>query len=80
MVFPQHLGRKVFEEHILDEHEHDVTDIDLLIAPDHGRKSGRSYKFRDTLRPNPGVFSETHPTSTWRTGAWSHRGLCKITD
>ena len=32
-------------DHILEHHRADVTDIDLLIAPHHGRKSGRSYEF-----------------------------------
>ena len=38
-------------EHILAKHETKVTDIDLLIAPHHGRDSGRSYEFLDVLKP-----------------------------
>ena len=44
-------------DHILEGHKVDVTDIDLLIAPHHGRKSGRSYKFLSTLRPTLTFFS-----------------------
>lgn len=43
-------------EHILSHWESDVTDIDLLIAPHHGRKSGRSYEFLDTLNPTVTFF------------------------
>ena len=32
-------------EHILSEHGDAVTNVDLLIAPHHGRSSGRSYAF-----------------------------------
>ena len=38
-------------DHILKKYEDEVTDIDLLIAPHHGRDSGRSYDFLDALRP-----------------------------
>jgi len=46
-------------EHILNTHENLVKDIELLIAPHHGRKSGRSYDFLDTLNPKR-HFSVTH--------------------
>ena len=66
-------------DHILEEHEDDVTDIDLLIAPHHGRKSGRSYKFLDTLRPTLTFFGNA-PHEHLAYGAWNHRGLSKITN
>ena len=57
-------------EHILAKHGEDVTDIDLLIAPHHGRMSRRSYKFLDTLRPTLTFFgnarSEYLAYDTWR--------------
>ena len=43
-------------DHILSNHKDLVTDIDLLIAPHHGRKSGRSYQFLDVLRPRLTFF------------------------
>ena len=43
-------------DHILEHHKADVTGIDLLIAPHHGRKSGRSYDFLQTLRPALTLF------------------------
>ncbi len=66
-------------DHILKEHEDDVTDIDLLIAPHHGRKSGRSYKFLDTLRPTLTFFGNAaHQYLAY--DAWNYRGLSKITN
>lgn len=38
-------------EHILKEHKDDVSSVDLLFAPHHGRDSGRSYEFLKTLNP-----------------------------
>lgn len=66
-------------EHILDEHREDVTNIDLLIAPHHGRKSGRSYKFLDTLQPTLTFFGNA-PHEHLAYGAWNNRGLQKITN
>ena len=66
-------------DHILEEHEEDVTDIDLLIAPHHGRKSGRSYKFLDTLTPTLTFFGNA-PHEHLAYDAWNRRGLQKITN
>jgi competence protein ComEC len=38
-------------EHILKNHKDDVSNIDVLLAPHHGRDSGRSYEFLKTLNP-----------------------------
>lgn len=43
-------------EHILENHKDAVTDVDLLIAPHHGRRSGRSHEFLDTLNPKLTFF------------------------
>ena len=66
-------------DHILEKHAEDVTDIDLLIAPHHGRKSGRSYKFLDTLTPTLTFFGNA-PHQHLAYSAWSRRGLQKITN
>jgi len=42
-------------EHILQAHP-DVKDVDLLIAPHHGRDSERSYDFLDVLNPKLTLF------------------------
>lgn len=66
-------------DHILENHEADVTNVDLLIAPHHGRKSGRSYRFLDTLNPTLTFFGNA-PHEHLAYSAWSNRGLQKITN
>ncbi len=66
-------------EHILTRHGNDVTDVDLLIAPHHGRKSGRSYEFLDTLKPTLTFFGNAR-SEHLAYGAWNSRGLSTITN
>lgn len=66
-------------DHILEHHEKSVTDIDLLIAPHHGRKSARSYKFLDTLTPTLTFFGNAR-SEHLAYSAWSSRGLSIVTN
>ena len=66
-------------DHILEHHKADVTDIDLLIAPHHGRKSGRSYEFLDTLKPTLTFFGNAR-SEHLAYGAWRYRGLSIVTN
>jgi len=66
-------------DHIIEKHEDDVTDIDLLIAPHHGRKSGRSYKFLDTLTPTLTFFGNAR-SGHLAYDAWRNRGLSMVTN
>ena len=43
-------------EHILKHHKSKLTNIDILIAPHHGRDSGRNYDFLDVLAPTITLF------------------------
>lgn len=43
-------------EHILKNHKDDVSNIDVLFAPHHGRDSNRSYEFLKTLNPTVTLF------------------------
>jgi competence protein ComEC len=43
-------------EHILKHHRNKISNIDILIAPHHGRDSGRSYEFLDVLTPTITLF------------------------
>lgn len=43
-------------EHILEQYEDDVKDIDILFAPHHGRDSDRNYDFLKTLKPTITLF------------------------
>lgn len=66
-------------EHIIDEHEDLVKDADLLIAPHHGRKSGRSYNFLNVVNPKMTFFGNAeHQHLAY--GAWRSRGLEIITN
>ncbi|WP_323671830.1 hypothetical protein [Candidatus Poriferisodalis multihospitum] len=66
-------------EHILSEHESRVSNIDVLIAPHHGRDSGRSYEFLDVLKPTLTFFGNA-PSQHLAYGAWSSRGLPIVTN
>ena len=66
-------------EHILAEYGGDVAGVDLLIAPHHGRRSGRSYEFLDTLRPTLTFFGNA-PSKHLAYDAWRRRGLAYVTN
>lgn len=66
-------------EHILANHKKDVTDVDVLIAPHHGRSSDRSYDFLDVVNPAFTLFGNA-PSEHLAYGAFSSRGLPKITN
>jgi competence protein ComEC len=60
-------------EHILEAHP-DVKNVDLLIAPHHGRDSERSYDFLDVLKPQLTLFGVARSEHLGYQ-AWSSRGL-----
>jgi competence protein ComEC len=66
-------------EHILENHAQEVADCDLLIAPHHGRDSGRSWDFLDVLKPRLTLFGVAK-SDHLAYGAWNSRGLDKITN
>lgn len=66
-------------KHILENHEAVVTNIDLLIAPHHGRKSGRSYDFLDVLQPKMTFFGNA-AAEHLAYDAWNYRKLAFITN
>ena len=66
-------------EYILDQYSDDVNNVDLLIAPHHGRDSGRSYKFLDTLKPTLTFFGNA-PSDDLAYSQWRTRGLSIITN
>ena len=61
-------------EHILEVHRNEVADVDLLIAPHHGRDSGRSYEFLDVLRPTLTFFGNAR-SEHLAYSAWRNRGF-----
>ncbi len=66
-------------EHILKNHADDVRDVDLLLAPHHGRKSDRSYEFLDVVNPALTFFGNAN-SEHLAYGAWNSRGLPFITN
>ena len=66
-------------EHILDNWANAVKDVDLLIAPHHGRKSDRNYEFLDTVNPKMTFFGVA-PSENLAYSAWTYRNLEYITN
>ncbi len=65
--------------HILATHRADVMNIDLLIAPHHGRDSDRSYDFLDVLKPRLTFFGNAN-SEHLAYQAWNSRTLWHITN
>ena len=65
-------------KHIIDKHK-DVANIELLIAPHHGRASDRSYDFLDVLTPKLTFFGNAK-SEHLAYGAWRRRRLPYITN
>jgi beta-lactamase superfamily II metal-dependent hydrolase len=65
-------------EHIITNYRGVVENCAVLIAPHHGRDSGRSYRFLDVLRPRLTVFGQA-PSEHLAYDAWRNRGLRVIT-
>lgn len=66
-------------EHIMANHKEDVKNVDLLIAPHHGRKSDRSYDFLDVVNPKQTYFGNA-PYEHLAYDAWNNRDLPFITN
>jgi len=66
-------------EHVLEEHKELVENIDLLIAPHHGRKSNRNYSFLDILKPKLTFFGNARAEHL-AYSAWHYRELRFITN
>ena len=66
-------------EYIEDNHKAAATDVDLLIAPHHGRKSRRSYEFLDYVNPKLTFFG-CAPSENLAYDAWNYRELTHVTN
>lgn len=66
-------------EHILNTHSEFVKNVDLLIAPHHGRKSDRDYSFLDVVNPKMTFFGNAK-SEHLAYSAWSYRKLPYITN
>jgi len=66
-------------DYVISKHEKDIKNIDLLIAPHHGRKSERDYSFLDVINPKMTFFGNA-PADDLAYSAWSYRNLPYITN
>jgi competence protein ComEC len=64
-------------EHVLRTYGEAVQDVDVLIAPHHGRDSGRSFAFLDVVRPKLTLFGNA-PSDDLAYEQWNRRGLLTI--
>ena len=65
--------------HVLQDHLSDVANVDVLIAPHHGRDSGRSYEFLKVLNPTLTLFGNAR-CEHLAYSAWHNNKLLFITN
>lgn len=65
--------------YILENHEEDVKDVDVLIAPHHGRKTGGNDEYLDILNPKLTLFGNAK-SEYLDYSSWNNRGLDYITN
>lgn len=78
IVFAGDSGSEAWD-YILDQYEDDVRDIDLLIAPHHGRKTGGNDDYLDVLNPKLTLLGNAK-SKHLDYNAWNSRGLEHITN
>ena len=66
-------------EYVKLHHKEAASDVTLLVAPHHGRKSGRSYEFLDFVKPKLTLFG-CAPSEHLAYNAWNYRNLTHITN
>jgi len=66
-------------QYILANHRSDVAGVELLLAPHHGRDSGRSFKFLDVVRPKLTLFGNANYDHL-AYDEWSKRDLPIVTN
>ena len=65
-------------EFILENYEDDIKNCKFLLAPHHGRNSGRDYSFLDAMKPKLTLFG-CAPSEHLAYSAWTYRNLDYIT-
>lgn len=65
-------------EHIKENHSADVAGVEIMLAPHHGRDSGRSYDFLDYIKPKLTIIG-CAPCQHIDYSQWSRRGLTVLT-
>ena len=78
IIFAGDSAQKTWD-YILETHRQDVADVDILIAPHHGRKSGGNDDYLDVLKPKLTLFGNAK-SQYLDYDAWLRRGLEHITN
>ena len=78
VIFAGDSGKKTWD-YILKNNKSEVSNVDLLVAPHHGRKSGGNDEYLDVLKPKLTLFGNA-PSKDLDYGSWKNKGLCKITN
>jgi len=65
-------------EYVVKHYGSAVENCSVLVAPHHGRDSGRSYDFLDHIKPKLTLFGSA-PSEHLAYGAWNARHLRKVT-
>lgn len=65
--------------HLLAKHIEDISDIDVLIAPHHGRDSDKDFSFLSVMRPKLTLFGNALNKDLAHQ-AWNNRKLMHITN
>ena len=65
--------------YILENHKDEVSDVDVLIAPHHGRKTGGNRDYLDVLKPKLTLFGNAK-SQYLDYNAWNNRDLEHITN
>ena len=78
IVFAGDSAKKTWD-YILDNFKEDVTDVDVLVAPHHGRKTGGNDDYLDVLKPKLTLFGNAK-SEYLDYASWNNRGLDHITN
>lgn len=66
-------------EHLLKNHREDIANVEVLLAPHHGRDSGRAYAFLDVVKPKLTLFGNADSEHLGHS-EWSKRGLAVLSN
>ena len=78
VVFAGDSAEKTWD-YILENHKEDVTDVDVLVAPHHGRKTGGNDEYLDVLNPKLTLFGNAQ-SQYLDYDSWNRRNLDHITN
>lgn len=78
IIFAGDSGEKTWD-YILEKYKSLVSNVDVLLAPHHGRKTGGNDKYLDILKPKLTLFGNAE-SKYLDYSSWNNRNLFKITN